>query len=560
MLHTIRWTPQKIAHRLSLITPLVYRRREPLPPFRYLALTSPLELPPFGRDVDTAEWQVVAPPTYWGTWRTDFVLQTEFVVPSWEATSPVVLYLALGESGDFDHPEALVYIDGIPFTGYDRRHQEIRLLDAWRDGGRHILTLHGWTGIGRTHGEQLFMSRCEIAQIDQATCDFVATARVALGVADQLDEKNPAGSHLLTALDEAFRLLDTSEPLLGSEAFYASVERAHAALRTGISAAGSPLDVEIVATGQAHIDVAWLWPLSQARRKAERTFHTVVRLMEQFPNYHFTQGQLQLYDFIRQDNPPLFETIKQRVVEGCWEPLSDMWVEADCNLSGGESLARQLLLGRHFYSEHFGCEATSPVLWSPDVFGYPWSLPQLIKEAGLEYFFATKLGWNEYNSFPFDSFWWQGLDGSRVLTHFSPAAVYGKRPTFNSHATPEHVHGMWQNYKQKDLNKDGMRPPILMAFGYRGGGGPNREILENLREMADFPSTPRIRQGSVGEFFDKLARFGNQLPIWNTELYLEYHRGTYTITTRSSSGHSQRGSPFGRTARIATPFLGFLFG
>ncbi len=319
-------------------------------------------------------------------------------------------------------------------------------------------------------------------------------------------------------------------------------------MREGIAQAGPPLDVDIVATGHAHIDVAWLWTLDQTRRKAGRTFHTVLRLMEQFPEYHFTQSQPQLYQYVREDYPDLFDAIKQRVAEGRWEITGDMWVEADCNLSGSESLARQFLLGRRFFREHFGKGTSSSVLWLPDVFGYAWALPQLIKEADLDFFFTIKIGWSQYNRLPYDSFWWQGLDGTRVLTHFSPtpdkSSAYAS--TYNAKAQPEDVLGTWTNYRQKDLvgTAGEPMPPLLMAFGYGdGGGGPTREMLENLREMKEFPATPRIRQDSVGAFFHTLmTTAGERLPVWNGELYLEYHRGTYT--TQSRNKRANRKSEF----------------
>jgi len=208
----------------------------------------------------------------------------------------------------------------------------------------------------------------------------------------------------------------------------------------------------------------------------------------------------------------------------------------DCNISGPESLARQFLLGRAFFREHFGPDAESPVLWLPDVFGYAWNLPQLIKQAGLEYFFTIKLGWSQYNRLPYDSFWWQGLDGTRVLTHFSTTpwigAWFGNRvaSTYNATATPEQVFGTWANFQQQELEHE-----LLMAFGHGdGGGGPTREMLENIREMAAFPATPRMRQSGVGDFFRRLeVESGDRLPTWDGELYLELHRGTYTTQGRS---------------------------
>jgi len=541
LLHTIRWTAQKIAQRLALIEPLVYRQREPLAPFRYQALDSPLDSPPISSSVDDSAWPVIQPNTYWGKWRTDFVMRGQFQVPAdWASNIPVALYLPLGDAGDFSHPETLAYVDGSPYATCDRHHQEIILPKVWRDGHPHTLALHGWTGMGGWDegrpGTQLFMRDCALVQIDQPTRDFIATVRVALGIAAQLDENQPAKGRLLTALDEAFKILDTREPFAAG--FYTSVTPAHAALKAGIAEAGPPLEADIVATGHAHIDVAWLWTLGQTRRKAGRTFHTVLRLMEQFPDYHFTQSQPQLYDYVRQDYPDLLPAIKERVSEGRWEPIGGMWVEADCNVSGSESLARQFLLGRSFFREHFGSHAESPVLWLPDVFGYAWNLPQLIKQAGLEYFFTIKIGWSQYNRLPYDSFWWQGLDGTRVLTHFSTTKEIGSAyaSTYNALVTPAEVIGTWTNFKQKELPQK-----LLMSFGYGdGGGGPTRQMLENIREMTAFPATPRMSQGSVKDFFQSMEKsVGDRLPVWNGELYLEYHRGTYTTQSRNKRANRQ---------------------
>ncbi|GER90158.1 hypothetical protein KDW_43200 [Dictyobacter vulcani] len=536
MSHQIRWTIQKIAQRLNLIEPLVYRRRQTIPSFRFLPLIGPREQPPVGVDVDDSAWTVIEPYDYWGEWRQNFVLRSSFQIPDeWEKGLPFALSLPIGTTGDFSHPEALAYIDGVSYAACDRHHHEFALRADWQDAQVHTLALHGWTAAHGEHGAQLLMKPCEVVQIDQPTRDFIATARVALGAAESLAEAVPARGKLLYALDRAFILLDTREPF--GEDFYASVAEAHSVLKEGIAQAGAPLDVEVVATGHAHIDVAWLWTLGQTRRKASRTFHTVDRLMEQFPDYHFTQSQPQLYEFMRQDHPDLFEAIKQRVAEGRWELTGGMWVEADCNLSGPESLARQFLLGRSFFAEHFGKDIETPVLWLPDVFGYAWALPQLIKQAGLEYFFTIKIGWSQYNRLPFDSFWWQGIDGTRVLTHFSPTPEKGSAyaSTYNAMATPDDILGTWTNFRQKDLGHDNVVPPVLTAFGFGdGGGGPTREMLENLREMKEFPAFPRTRQGDVGSFFRQLEETsGSQLPTWNGELYLEYHRGTYTTQSRN---------------------------
>jgi len=312
-------------------------------------------------------------------------------------------------------------------------------------------------------------------------------------------------------------------------------------LRQRIKEAGPSMNVDIIATGHSHIDVAWLWTVGQTRRKSGKTFHTVLRLMEQFDDYHFTQSQPQLYDYIRQDYPGLFEQIKERVKQGRWEITGGMWVEADCNIIGHESLARQFLLGRSFFREHFGKDAETPILWLPDVFGYSANLPQVIKQAGLEYFFTTKISWNQYNRLPYDTFLWQGIDGTKVLTHFA-TTQYSKDTyfsTYNALVTPEQIINTWTNFQQKELHQN-----LLVTYGYGdGGGGPTRAMLENIRELNDFPAMPRVRQGSAYDFFKKLKQAcGDRLPVWNGELYLELHRGTYT--TQSQTKRANRKSEF----------------
>ena len=549
MYHTLRMTATKIAQRLQLIEPLVYRRRAVLEAFRLQKLPSPDVLPDFNADLP--DIAAVPPYTYWGESNLNYALHGWFSVPAeFDQTSEIALYLPLGNAGDFSHPEALAYIDGQPYATIDRHHQEFRLNAAHLDGQMHRLTLHGWTNVqgSQARGGLLLMGECAVVQIDRPTRDFIAAGRTALQAANLLDEAEPAKARLYNALDEACKRLDTREPF--GSAFYASVPGTLAALREGIAQAGSPLDIELVAAGHAHIDVAWLWTLGQTRRKAGRTFHTVLRLMEQFPDYHFTQSQPQLYDYVGQDYPDLLESIRQRVAEGRWEPIGGMWIEADCNISGSESLARQFLLGRTYFREQFGAEAESRVLWLPDVFGYAWNLPQLIKLAGMEYFFTIKIGWNQVNKLPYDSFWWQGLDGTKVLTHFSTspeiawqgttsAADLMNSATYNANLSAFTALGSWKKLKHKESQR-----VLLMSYGYGdGGGGPTREMNENARELANFPALPRVRQGKVIDFFRQLeAESGAKLPTWNSELYLEIHRGTYT--TQSRNKRANRKSEF----------------
>lgn len=533
MLPAARLTPQKIAAHLEQLAALIYPRRHLLAPFRYRRLPDASAVPPLAPDLDDRDWEIIAPPAYWGEWQADFVLHGGFQAPpGWDPAAPTALYLPLGEAADFSHPEALVYVDGRPLAGCDRHHQEIELPPGLCDGRAHSLALHGWTGMQRWNGSEPgtrpFMRPCALVQIDPPTRQLLAAARTALEAANLLEESSLARVRLLEALDRLFQRLDLSQA--GCPEFYAALPAALAELRAGLAQAGPAQDAVVWAAGQAHIDVAWLWTLDQTRRKVGRTFHTVLRLMERFPNFTFTQSQPQLYEFVRQDYPELFAAIRRRVAEGRWEATGGMWVEADCNLCGGEALARQFLLGRAFYREHFGPGADTPVLWLPDTFGFCWSLPQLMRQAGMPYFTTIKLGWNQYNRLPYDSFWWQGLDGSRVLAHFA-----GKREC-NLYLSPEAVMSAWQQYQPKEAY-----PGLLALYGYGdGGGGPTPAMLENLDEMAALPGLPRVQPGRAVDFFQDLeTSAGERLPVWDGELYLETHRGVYTTQARLKRANRQ---------------------
>lgn len=259
------------------------------------------------------------------------------------------------------------------------------------------------------------------------------------------------------------------------------------------------------------------------------SFSTVLRLMEQFPEYIFLQSQPQLYEYLKQDYPDLFEQLSIRVAEGRWEAGGAMWLEADCNLSSGESLVRHILYGTRFLRKEFGVECT--YLWLPDVFGYCWSLPQILKKSGIDSFVTSKISWNKYNRIPHDTFNWRGLDGSEVLTHLltTPEVLYdSKFYTYNGEILAKTVKGIWDNYKDKKINRE-----LLLSYGYGdGGGGVNREMLEMRRRLDQMPGLPRVVTGRVDDYFSELHKnlkeTDQYVHTWNGELYLELHRGTYT--------------------------------
>jgi alpha-mannosidase len=277
----------------------------------------------------------------------------------------------------------------------------------------------------------------------------------------------------------------------------------------------------ISSIGHSHIDLAWLWPIRETKRKAARTFSNVLYLMDRYPDFKFGASQPQCYQWVKEDYPGLYEKIRERIKEGRWEVQGGMWVESDTNVPGGESLVRQMLYGIRFFQQEFGQRVKS--LWLPDVFGYNGNLPQIIKKSGLDYFMTIKLSWNRTNQFPYHTFHWKGIDGTGVLAHMPPEGTYN---------SPINVHFAYKsqnNYREKKISN---RTLNLFGIG-DGGGGPGSEHLERLQRLKGLDPLPKVRQEFSSAFFDEIARDSGKYPSYQGELYLEYHRGTYTSQSRN---------------------------
>ncbi|MFQ6546866.1 alpha-mannosidase [Aestuariibius sp. 2305UL40-4] len=551
MSHARRFTARKIAKRIDLIRRMQVRQRKPIQPFRWIALEDADEEPPIG--ADPSGWQTIPWNSYWGGQDTNFFLSSEMTIPAGWADGPIALHLPMGEAGDiFTHPEALLYIDGAPYASADRYHHTIYLPDGLADGRRHRIELHGWTGLtgwppNPADQTRLFMGECSTVEIDLPTRDFVSLAEVVLELAETMDHDRPERHDILTALDIAFLALDTRDPL--GDAFWRSVVPATAALEGCLEKAGKPLDVVLHAIGHAHMDIAYLWPISQIRRKNARSYSNVLRMMDKYPEYLFSHSQPQLYAYTEEDYPEIFDAIRARVAEGRWEIMGGMWVEPDTNIPGGEALVRQFLLGRRYFRERFG-DVETPVLWLPDTFGLSWCLPQLIKQAGLKWMVTSKTSWNQYNQIPASTTWWQGIDGTRVLTHFltTPREVqHLPFPTnYKSDLTADEVVGTWQASTMKESVR---HLPICYGYG-DGGGGPTGELIRRARAWAGLPGAPEVRFSSIRACLQAIEEAKPKLPVWWDELYLEGHRGVLT-----SQGWIKRAN---RKAEVALHEVEFL--
>ncbi|MCU6712337.1 alpha-mannosidase [Paenibacillus sp. J5C_2022] len=427
--------------------------------------------------------------------------------------------------------ESLFFLNGQPYQGVDSNHMEVFLPED-AAGSELAFDIRLWSGLeggGVPRDQAHTINLSEICWLDEAADDLYYTSKATFETIKQLSEHATERPMLLGALDGAIRLIDWSRP--GSDVFYASVYAAIDRLKAELEKIGKHHPVTVHCIGHTHIDVAWLWRLKHTREKCARSFSTVLRLMEQYPEYVFLQTQPQLYEYIKGDYPDIYEKIKERVGEGRWEAAGGMWLEADCNLTSGESLVRQILLGTRFLRDEFGTECD--YLWLPDVFGYSWALPQILKKSGINTFMTTKISWNQYNRMPHDTFKWRGIDGTEILTHFITTPEPWSQPgswfyTYNGVVTPKTVKGIWDAYRDKEVNRE-----LLLSYGYGdGGGGVNREMLEMRRRLDDMPGLPQVKTGTAGQYFRKLQErvsdTDRYVHTWDGELYLEYHRGTYT--------------------------------
>lgn len=434
--------------------------------------------------------------------------------------------------------ESMFYLNGEMYQGVDANHKEV-FFDSALCGTTIQALFRLWTGLeggGVPTEQEHRIARADLAWLDEKTDDFYYMASMVWQTIRELDEFDATKHELRKALDAACHCIDWSYP--GSEEFYESVHQADDLLNQRIDAMDKHSMINIYCVGHTHIDMAWLWRLKHTREKGSRSFSTVLRLMEMYPEYIFLQTQPQLYEYMKEEFPQIFEKIKEKVAEGQWEADGGMWVEADCNLTSGESLTRQILIGSKFIKDEFGKDVE--YLWLPDVFGYSWALPQILKKAGIDTFMTTKISWNQYNRMPHDTFMWKGIDGSEVLTHFITTPEPWNEPgswfyTYNGKLLPKTVKGTWDAYSEKQMNKD-----LLIAFGFGdGGGGVNRDMLENRRRIDKIPGLPHLKTSTAGAYFRKLQETvkntDQYVHTWDGELYLEYHRGTYT-----SQGYNKR--------------------
>jgi alpha-mannosidase len=429
--------------------------------------------------------------------------------------------------------EGLVWIDEQPVQGIHPRRTGLPLPDVHAGD----LTFYveaasnpafpgyrpGQLGSLATAGEKPLyrLRQASLALRDDDVLGLLLDTDIVLGLAQALPADEARRSRAMRQLEAAFNVLDLDNVA-------ATAESARRVLRPALDLAARSGSHRVVAVGHAHIDSAWLWPIRETKRKCARTFASAIRLMDDYPDYHFTCSQAAQYDWIERDHPTLFQGIHDKVAGGQWHPVGGMWVEPDMNLPSGESIVRQLVVGQRYFESRFGIR--SSVIWIPDVFGYPATLPQIFRQGGCTRFVTQKLSWNKQNVFPHSTFMWEGLDGSQVLTHFPPV------DTYNAEITSAEV-----RYAESNFKDHGWSNWSLMPFGHgNGGGGPTREMMERARRLADLDGITPITVGTPEQFFEHVESeiaAGAPAPVWAGELYFEMHRGTLTSQSATKVGN-----------------------
>ena len=412
----------------------------------------------------------------------------------------------------------------VPFTEIIEDHS----VDIWVEAGCNDLFGNYCNGV---------LTEAKIVVVNENMRQLYYDYFTLANLASCLDKGDPHYYSIVYALEEAYLAL-------GTDFTDEQVCRAREILRPELERknAENPL-LKYYAVGHAHMDLAWLWPIRETKRKIGRTFSTVVANMEKYPDYKFGISQPQQLQWLKEEYPELYGKVKEKIMQKRIEPQGAMWVEADTNISGGEALVRQLFYGKKFFHEEFGYDIRE--LWLPDVFGYSGALPQILKKAGVDYFLTIKLSWNEHNVFPHHTFIWEGIDGSQILAHMPPEGTY------NSYGAPESVIRATRVYQER-----GRVDSAMLLFGIGdGGGGPGMDHLERMKRMENLLGVAPVKQAFAKEFFADLEHQRKKLYKHRGELYLEKHQGTYT-----SQAHNKKFNRLAEYALMDTEFISVLAG
>ena len=475
-------------------------------------------------------FELITPGTPWGSKWAYGWFKGEVTLPQGIDGQMVAMMMNVGG-------ESAVYVNGDYAGAMDEHHQSVVLTDSAQAGETYSIVLEAYAG----HGPREWRSgptppdretvpeppenQCTVGEShfgiwQEIAYQLMMDVETLWEVRESIDPEALRVMEIDEGLKDFTLIADFEQP---REAMLESLQAARERLKPLLQKKNGDTTPEMIGFGHAHIDVAWLWPLAETERKCVRTFSTQLALMARYPDYKFLQSQPHLYRMVKASYPDLYQKILAAVEQGQWIPDGSAWVEPDTNVTSGESLIRQLIHGKRFYREEFGVDCQ--MLWLPDVFGYSGALPQIMRGCGVKYFSTQKIFWAYHGGapFPYNTFVWEGIDGSEVLAHF--------HNDYNSETKPSVVIERWKERVQKDGFSTRLFP-----FGWGdGGGGPTREHLEYARRQRNLEGVPKFRIDSPTTYFMEQEAAGWPQARYVGELYFQAHRGTYTSQARTKA-------------------------
>jgi alpha-mannosidase len=515
------------------IIPAVYPETVPLTASIWVAPGEPVSV----AEGLAAPRSPIAVGARWGApWGTSWLTVTGTVPAEWAGkTVEALIDLGFDRNMPGFQCEGLVYQpDGTPVKGLNPRNQWVRVAAPAR-GGEHVL-LHVEAAsnpimdyrpiIGTPLGDketagnepQYQIRQLDLAVFDETVWNLVQDLEVLGELMVELPEDSARRYDILRAIERALDAVDLQN-VNGTAA---------AARERLVEVASKPAAASahrISAVGHAHIDTAWLWPLRETVRKVARTTANQTALLEEHPEFIFTMSQAAQFDWMKQHRPNIFQKMKKAVAEGRFVPTGGMWVEPDTNMTGSEAMARQFVHGKRFFLEEFGIEPLDA--WLPDTFGFSAGVPQIIQAAGSRWLLTQKISWSQTNKFPHHTFLWEGIDGTRIFTHFPPV------DTYNCSMLGSEIAHAARNFQDK-----GRASVSLAPTGWGdGGGGTTREMIAKAARMKDLEGSARVVWEKPHDFFVKAEAEYQNPPVWVGELYLELHRGTLTTQAKTKQGN-----------------------
>ncbi|MBR2869627.1 MAG: alpha-mannosidase [Clostridia bacterium] len=480
----------------------------------------------------------------WGAEESFCWFKTDFAVP--EELDGQNLYLMPHTEGY----ETLLWVNGKPFgtfctkivfTGHGNHYCDLLKMNV-KSGEKIDIALEVYSG--HTHlGTQPFETNrlikeyrytfggMDICVKDELINDFYFDLKVINELVESLPGSSFRRGDLVNALYEVHKRVCYAPEDVDEETFRECLKAAHPFLKEMLAVKNGPEAAEVCVIGHSHLDTAWLWKATETIKKSARTYSNAISMMEQYPEFLFVQSSACHSDMIRKHYPSLFEDIRKKVAEHRYEPNGAVWVECDCNITSGEAMVRQFLWGQRFTRKYF--DFTSNCFWLPDTFGYSAAIPQIMKGCKVDYFLTTKIDWNDVNRFPYDTFYWKGIDGTTVFTHFNKIPAWPSPADLHYAVTGDTKDGM------RSLNERSVTRKRICAFGHGdGGGGPQFEMVETARRIKDLNGCAKAEFSFVGDYMKKIEADVKNPSTYAGELYLELHRGT--LTNQHNIKHNNR--------------------